>query len=136
MPFYRKVEPWLTEIFVADHHPTARVTMVVTERSMNVLLDNAPNCPSFFLKNNLPPPAIFMKQNTGFLFRAEFHAKFHSTSSLLTAKRSSPGEGHATYHLTIRPCSRKFFRFGRVCLRSGVPRPCWYLSYGRENGEG
>lgn len=33
-----------------------------------------------------------------------------------------------TYHLTISPCSRKFFRFGRVCLRSGVPSPCWYLS--------
>lgn len=33
-----------------------------------------------------------------------------------------------THHLTISPCSMKFFRLGRVCLKSGVPRPCWYLS--------
>lgn len=33
-----------------------------------------------------------------------------------------------THHLTISPCSMKFFRLGRVCRKSGVPSPCWYLS--------
>lgn len=33
-----------------------------------------------------------------------------------------------SYHRTISPCSRKFFRLGSVCCRSGVVSPCWYLS--------
>ena len=31
-------------------------------------------------------------------------------------------------HLTVSPCSMKFFRLERVCLKSGVPSSCWYLS--------
>lgn len=33
------------------------------------------------------------------------------------------------YQRTSSPCSRKFFRLGSVCCRSGVVKPCWYLSY-------
>lgn len=33
-----------------------------------------------------------------------------------------------SYHRTISPCSKKFFRLGSVCCRSGVVKPCWYLS--------
>lgn len=34
-----------------------------------------------------------------------------------------------SYHRTSKPCSRKFFRLGNVCCRSGVVKPCWYLSW-------
>lgn len=40
-----------------------------------------------------------------------------------------------TYHRTSSPCSMKFFRLGRVCLKSGVPSPCWYLSCKRRKIE-
>lgn len=33
-----------------------------------------------------------------------------------------------SYQRTSSPCSRKFFRLGSVCCRSGVVKPCWYLS--------
>lgn len=32
----------------------------------------------------------------------------------------------------MSPSSMKFFRLGRVCLRSGVLSPCWYLSYKKQ----
>ena len=50
-----------------------------------------------------------------------------SSGSLSTLQFLGMAE-KGTYHLTISPCSMKFFRLGRVCLKSGVPSPCWYLS--------
>lgn len=42
--------------------------------------------------------------------------------------RPSSLDVSVSYHRTIRPCSKKFFKLGSVCCRSGVVKLCWYLS--------
>lgn len=38
-----------------------------------------------------------------------------------------------THQRTSSPCSRKFFKLGSVCLKSGVESPCWYLNWGHKH---
>lgn len=71
-----------------------------------------------------------------------FYHPPHTTISLITIwgithvyTLANTNNNVKSHHRTSSPCSRKFFRLGKVWRRSGVESPCWYLNCRKKNTE-
>lgn len=77
----------------------------------------------------------------GFFFVPFYHPP-HKTICLITIwgithiyTLANTNNNVKSHHRTSSPCSRKFFRLGKVWRRSGVESPCWYLNCRKKNTE-